>query len=570
VRSGNVVTADCLNEHGLQVQNNVQIVNADDAAFNGVFPVTAVPSATTFKYAQAGANVTSGGGYAGTAESRFAARTRPQDHKQHQLAIGQRGLNLTRQQKKNVQMFDLGANTMEQVQRTLAFKVNRELGIDTTPYLAPWTATAKVFLDAVDPTGRAAIGLLQGDVITVDPSVSEEAAGDYELTEANSTLLGDGDDLSDSPEMMEMTLKTYLPAAFSDLSDAEQDITPNIVPTGLEPVSVVDANGVQQVVGSHTGPSATARDVNRNMLGNPQAERAPAMSPRRLFPEARRPGTDPGWNGPTDTPEFRNGGEIRLPKITARGWHLQSRRAVQGLRALLRRRQLCGAVLGALQRRRRCAGRELSGSAQGVQQCRRVLATIFTTFAAGSQITSTYQLFEMYFCFSWSPAQLLRDRIPEHFDQHRPLLRSRCSTAALDLTQYTEETFLTDVNQSAFEGYRVHRGQLHRHEWHAALRSHPRPLRLGLDQGRRRWNGRRDIQSNKAQFEGTSANSVVRYVNRRASLAHAYSMEGDAVVAGATVNDQAGVIVRWRDTNNLYSRCFRVMVLSSLERRLPE
>lgn len=62
VRAGNLVTITTTVAHGLQIGKIVQIGFVSDSSFNGTQQLTAVPSATTFQFPQAGANTASGNG----------------------------------------------------------------------------------------------------------------------------------------------------------------------------------------------------------------------------------------------------------------------------------------------------------------------------------------------------------------------------------------------------------------------------------------------------------------------------------------------------------------------------
>ncbi|HJX00638.1 MAG TPA: hypothetical protein VJ453_10780, partial [Terriglobales bacterium] len=215
--------------HGFLVNDNVDIVNPDTASFAGTIKVTTVISSTQFSGAQAGANATSGGGYVGTTESRFAQRTKIVDHEQHQLAVGQRGLNLTPVHRRTPVSMDLGNNTMERVERILNFVKARNLGADVAPYSAPFTAEVQASMYSVDGGGNALIAQLPGDIITIDKSVSEEYQGDYEITPrirynraGSSSSVGDSAGQSAQADTIDLTLKQYLPGAFSDVADLAQ------------------------------------------------------------------------------------------------------------------------------------------------------------------------------------------------------------------------------------------------------------------------------------------------------------------------------------------------------------
>ncbi|HEY6349599.1 MAG TPA: hypothetical protein VI636_09340 [Candidatus Angelobacter sp.] len=188
VRASNVVTCKTTGTHPYLQFDNVQIVSPDDASFAGVFQVASVPDVTHFTCAQSGANATSGNGYTGTPESRFAQRSTQVDHEKHQNAIGSRGLNLSGIFRKLPLNIDLGNNTMERVMRILGFIKVRRLGLDVTPYKAPWKGKVSAHMQAVDATNKSLIEQLIGDVITVDATVSEQFQGLYEITKKTFNL----------------------------------------------------------------------------------------------------------------------------------------------------------------------------------------------------------------------------------------------------------------------------------------------------------------------------------------------------------------------------------------------
>jgi hypothetical protein len=204
------------------------------------------------------AGTVSGNGTVGTPESRFAVRSPVADHQQHQNAIGQRGLILTPIFRVMPQSLNMGNNTAERVSRILNFLLARSLGINTTPYQAPWAGTVTCFMDAVDLSiggnPRALCSQLCGDIITVDASVTEEYQGDYEITKADFIIpAADGSGSNGSGQTnaptIELTLMQYLPTAFSDTSVTALSLRAPI-PSGLVPIAQVDSLGVQRLAGT--------------------------------------------------------------------------------------------------------------------------------------------------------------------------------------------------------------------------------------------------------------------------------------------------------------------------------
>jgi hypothetical protein len=200
------------------------------------------------------AGVVSGNGTVGTPESRFAVRAPVIDHQQHQNAIGQRGLSLTPIFRVVPLSVNLGNNTVERATRILNFQLNRNLGLNTVPYSAPWAGTVTCFMDAVDlsiaGTPRALVSQLCGDIITIDATVSEEYQGDYEITKAQfNTSAADGSSSGSSQTnhaTIDLTLLQYLAAAFSDISGVALSLRATI-PSGLAPIAQVDSLGVQRL-----------------------------------------------------------------------------------------------------------------------------------------------------------------------------------------------------------------------------------------------------------------------------------------------------------------------------------
>ncbi|HET7873479.1 MAG TPA: hypothetical protein VFL42_13255, partial [Terriglobales bacterium] len=192
-RASNVVTVKTTAAHGLLVNDNVQICApldttlAHDTGFDGVFQITSVPSTTTFTYAQTDASATSGNGYIGTPESRFAQRAVQVDHEQHQQAIGQRGLGLAPQFRVVPATVDFGANIEERVRRALNFLKNRTLGQDTPPYQAPWTCKLTAALDSAgvnlipDPDGVSGTWSVLGSLPFV-PGIGAVRGGGWRYT----------------------------------------------------------------------------------------------------------------------------------------------------------------------------------------------------------------------------------------------------------------------------------------------------------------------------------------------------------------------------------------------------
>src|SRR6185437_9316262 len=167
--------------------------------------------------------------------TRFAIASDPQlNHEAHQRAVGARGAGLSILPKVTELVLDLGVNTPERVWRILDAMLVRQLGDDVdanSVYNAPFTAEWTGYEDslAVEP----------GDVVTIDPSLSEEFGGKLvEILEP--TYAPDG--------TIDYIGLEYMQNAFPDVAPAQQTLQAPVPGTGLAPIATgVDANGNQQI-----------------------------------------------------------------------------------------------------------------------------------------------------------------------------------------------------------------------------------------------------------------------------------------------------------------------------------
>ncbi|MBZ5531546.1 MAG: hypothetical protein LAO20_08940 [Acidobacteriia bacterium] len=245
------------------VRVRCQLSTNNGSAVSGWFDDVQVYASST--------GVTSGNGYIGTAESRFAQRAEQVDHEAHQQAIGQRGLSLAPQFRVVPVTIDLCANLTERVLRILKVLKNRALGQDTTPYIAPWKCKITAFLDAVDAGTRALAAQIPGDIITVDATISEEHQGDYELLKATYIIpppdanSGGNQGSSGVPSdaaVIELELLAYNAAAFSDNTFAT---LPLIVPparTGVSPILTGKITGATPTTSPIMSQSGTTLTIN--------------------------------------------------------------------------------------------------------------------------------------------------------------------------------------------------------------------------------------------------------------------------------------------------------------------
>ncbi len=157
-----------------------------NTSFNAAYGVSATPTTTEVDVTiTGGVAASSVGGSIGYIQSRFSQRTPEISHFQHQLAQGQilpPGTAGTRLKRIKVS-YDLASMTYDQAMRLLQYEIYRDLGLDQSPYLPPWKVTLSLFSESVDGAMRALKAQLPGDVITLDPSVFYEFAGDYEIME---------------------------------------------------------------------------------------------------------------------------------------------------------------------------------------------------------------------------------------------------------------------------------------------------------------------------------------------------------------------------------------------------
>jgi hypothetical protein len=141
--------------------------------------------------------------------TRFAITSNPlMNHYAHQRAIGARGPGLSPMPKVTEMALDLGVNTPERVWRILKGMVVRQLGNDVdenTPYAAPFSMQLTGFEDS--------LGVEPGDLVTVDPSISEEFGGKiFEVLEIDENPDGSRDVIG----------LEYMPDSFPDVAPPQQ------------------------------------------------------------------------------------------------------------------------------------------------------------------------------------------------------------------------------------------------------------------------------------------------------------------------------------------------------------
>jgi hypothetical protein len=229
-RAANIVTVKCTAAHGKRVGDSVQLIGVTDNSFNVVAEISKLLPGGNFQFKQAGANAVSGGGYVGAVEQQFAQATKILNHDAYQRTLGQRGVGLTVLQKPLPLDIDYGNNTPERVERLLTYQKCRDLGPDATPYIGPWQGSVDAFWDSVDAGNNLLKAVLPGEIITIDKTVSEEYAGDYEVIDLKTPKFtagsGDSQDNSQSDLTISLNLKQYVPEAFTDVAGAQAVTSP--------------------------------------------------------------------------------------------------------------------------------------------------------------------------------------------------------------------------------------------------------------------------------------------------------------------------------------------------------
>jgi hypothetical protein len=252
-RTANVVTITTDTTHPFFTNDDIELVGILDPSFNIVVPTPTILSNTTLDFGQTAPDASSSGGYVGTPESRFAVRAITLDHDAHQAAVAQRGPGLAPSFKRTAEDIDLGVCSANQVQRVLQFLSRRTLGLDQTPYKAPveFDVTANYY--AYDPvSGVMLCELIAGDVLTVDKSISEEFAGDYELVDNNKAPLTPSDGNGAFGKMSLKCLE-YVPGAFSDVAPVDPDTVAPFPARKLDAPFVLGSDGMKPILNSRLG-----------------------------------------------------------------------------------------------------------------------------------------------------------------------------------------------------------------------------------------------------------------------------------------------------------------------------
>jgi hypothetical protein len=225
--TGTILTVNTVNPNPCAVGDLISMGGVQNSLFNLNVVVSAIPTTTVYGVVtpsptqftctiDAGtipASTASTGGSIGYIQSRFSQRNPEINHQQHQICEGQvLPPNVTGTRLKRIKVnYDFASATYDQAMRLLQYEVYRDLGVDYlnpnlllqafgnlnllgSPYTPPWQITLNFWAEWVDKSQdtsagqvnpslwRALKAQMAGDVVTLDPTVFFEFAGDYEIT----------------------------------------------------------------------------------------------------------------------------------------------------------------------------------------------------------------------------------------------------------------------------------------------------------------------------------------------------------------------------------------------------
>jgi hypothetical protein len=182
-RSSGTVSITTVTPNPAAAEDLIIVGGVADPSFDQAYSVAAVTGATITAPGASGSSSSTGGCF-GYLESRFTQRTvEAPPHVAHQKAMGQMlppssaGTRL-RRVKVN---YNYASTTWDQAMRLLLYERYRDLGADATPYKPPIQVTVQLWSEAVDSAGNILKQRVNGDRITLDPTVFFEYAGDYEI-----------------------------------------------------------------------------------------------------------------------------------------------------------------------------------------------------------------------------------------------------------------------------------------------------------------------------------------------------------------------------------------------------
>lgn len=307
------------------------------------------------------------------------------------------------------------------------------------------------------------------------------------------------------------------------------------------------------VVGNKAALTASARDINKNLFGDPNM--IASVSGTSLSTS----GAVETWiyaqdgTSPTDTPDFRNHGEIRIPKITATGG------GYVGIYQIKNYKRFYFGLNYALRVWVRINSGDATPNGNFTIQCNvtdaggNYISTFAVTVTPGSAISSAPQLAVAYFpAFPIIPgAQFYQFFLLNNSTNTDLYVTQAMLNRGTQVSDYTDDTYLADVNQYAFEGYGfVNDGFTASNG--TTIPSHY-PDTAGFE-----WVTQTvtagctfSIQGNSAQAAFTAVGGDSGAHNLRAPLGAAYSVSGD-VTPQTTLAGHISVLARWRDTSNFY------------------
>jgi hypothetical protein len=309
----------------------------------------------------------------------------------------------------------------------------------------------------------------------------------------------------------------------------------------------------QAVVGTKAALTASARDINKNLFGDPNMIASPSGTALTLT------GPVESWlyaqdgTGPTDTPEFRNHGELRIPKVTATGG------TYCGVLQFKSYTRFYFGLNYAFRVWVRINSGDATPNGNFTIQCNatdsvgNVISSFGVTTTPGSAITSSPQLAVAYFpAFPLPPGARFYTFLISNTSTNTDLYITQAMlNRGTQVSDYTDDTYLQDVNQYAYEGYGFvddnfnaangtaipsHYPDTAGFEWAAAATS-----------GTLSWS----IQSNAAKATFSTVGAEGGFTNNRCPLGAAYSVQADVKFL-TTLDGWMGVIARFRDDNNYY------------------
>jgi hypothetical protein len=301
--------------------------------------------------------------------------------------------------------------------------------------------------------------------------------------------------------------------------------------------------------------TASARDVQKNLFGSPAMQLSGSLSSISGVPvEAWRYRLDAA--SATDTPEFRNGGEIRICKITGTGGTFvevgqlkaQSRfysGATYSIRVLMRKLAADAAPNGNFS----IVLRRFDSS--GVLISSTTLSTV-----AGSTVLSTYSLLTCQFVFSTIPGASHYGIFFQSTATNTDIYITQAMlNRGLQISEYTDETYLLDVNQYTVEGVNfIDDGFTGSNG--TAITAHY-PDTTGWD-----WVFATGTAatvainaSNKLTFNGLAVTQSAVYYNRFVTpdvIGNGIQVQADCTNTGVSANTFAGVVGRLTGTTTYY------------------